>query len=137
MVLSVVEQKWPEIVGKLLASRSRPRAFENGVLLVSADSQAVVSDINFKSSSIKREIEKKALLKLNGIRAETGRYSKPAPAKTAQARKAQDRSQSIGSDAQDELKGKIMEKYRGIDQDLALCIARCRIMSLSSTKISN
>ena len=129
MVLSMVEHEWSCIVGELLASRSRPVAFENGVLVISAHNQAAMSDLNFKSSFIKREIEKKALLKLKGVRVEINRSAKRRPIQEAVSKKMQNRSLNINPKLQNDLKDDILTKYDGIDPELALCIARCRIMS--------
>ena len=130
MVLSMVEQEWSNIVGEALARRSTPRAFENGILLVSADSQSALSDLNFKSSLIKKVIERKTLLKLNGVRVEINRSVKRRVKTSGVTKKTRDRSAFIDPVTQDELKSEILNKYSGIDPDLAGCIARCRIMSV-------
>lgn len=129
MILSMVEHEWPRIVGDLLASRSRPTSFENGVLVISADNQAAMSDLNFKSSFIKREIEKKARLKLKGVKVEIKSSVRRRAVKEIITKKIRDRSLNIDQKLQDDIKNDILTKYDGIDPELALCIARCRIMS--------
>jgi hypothetical protein len=71
--LLAVEIEWRRIVGGALASRSFPKAYEDGVLVVCVDGAAAMQDMNFKKNAIVREIRTKASLKIDDIRVEFGR----------------------------------------------------------------
>ena len=73
MVLATIEREWRRIVGDTLAERSAPSGYDDGVLHIAVDSQAVLHDMNFKKNAIVREIRTKARLNVESVKIEIGR----------------------------------------------------------------
>lgn len=129
MVLSTIEREWSKIVGGTLAARSYPKAFEDGVLSVSVENQAVLQDMNFKKNAVMREIRAKAFLPVREIHVEIGRFRRDStpPLKPSPQRKKK-RMAEIDPALEEKLSAEILSTYADMNPDLAKSIARCRIM---------
>ncbi|MDR3321234.1 MAG: DUF721 domain-containing protein [Synergistaceae bacterium] len=126
--LAVVEREWARIVGVALASRSALKAYEDGVLVISAEGQAALQDINFKKSFIMREIRTNARLKVSDVRVEQGYMHGGEMPVIVPAVRAHGRVR-IDPEAEEAIKNEILSAHDGLDPDLARSIARCRIAS--------
>jgi hypothetical protein len=74
--LARVEREWPSLAGEALARRSFPRAFEDGVLIVSVENRFALQDMNFKKSAVLKRIREETPLRLKDIKTEMGRPKK-------------------------------------------------------------
>jgi hypothetical protein len=132
--LSAIEREWHRIVGHALAARSYPKAFEDGVLVVSVDGYSALQDMNFRKSQIMRAIRDNARLKLCDLKVETGSPMKlqcHALPPSAERRKNAPR---IDPEALDKLSGEILSAHSDLDPELARSIARCRLMTSGRDK---
>ena len=126
--LTAIEREWPRIVGRALAARSFPKAFEDGVLVVSVDGHSALQDMNFRKNQIINEIRKNAWLRLSDIRTETGRAARlqsPAPPRAPRGKA----SFRVDGEAVENLAGEILSAYSDLDPELARSIARCRLIT--------
>lgn len=128
MILSTVEREWEKIVGRPLAFRSSPKAFEDGVLFVTVDSHAVLHDMNFRKNAIVREIRTKALLPVRDVKIEIGKIKRENPVRETTARR-QNRKQDIDPSLEEKVTAEILAIHEDMNPELARSIARCRIMS--------
>ena len=115
-------------MGSALAARSFPKAFEDGVLVVSVDGHSALQDMNFRKNQIINEIRKNAWLRLSDIRTETGRAARlqsPAPPRAPRRRA----SLRVDDEAVEKLAGEILAAYSDLDPEIARSIAKCRIIS--------
>jgi hypothetical protein len=135
VTLSMVEAEWASLIGEPLARRSRPKAFEEGILVVAVDSRAAQQDMNFKKKFILNEIRGRISLDIKDIRTELGGFSGVAPARrpsragrgrprTAQPDEAETASRAV----------EILASYPALDPALALTLARCRVMGTEINK---
>jgi hypothetical protein len=127
--LAVVEREWERIVGAALASRSALKSYEDGVLVISAEGQSALQNINFKKGAIVREIRTKARLDVTDMRIELGyRQRGEMHVSAPVARRARARVR-IDPEAEEALKNEILSVHADLDPELARRIARCRIAS--------
>jgi hypothetical protein len=127
--LLAVELEWRRIVGTALASRSFPKAYEDGVLVVCVDGAAAMQDMNFRKNAIVREIRTKAALKIDDIRVEIGGRRNRAEPAGGGLTKRRARAPRVPAHAEEELVREMLARYSGISPELAHSIARCRIVS--------
>ncbi|MDR1508655.1 MAG: DUF721 domain-containing protein [Synergistaceae bacterium] len=126
--LSAVEHDWASIAGKSLASRSAVLAFDDGVLVVAAESPSVLQDMNFKKKAILEAIFDKTSLKLKDMRTEIGRAPRRRvmPAKSAPSRGKKNAPAEYGQELK-LIKSEIMAQNPDLGIKLAEIIARCRL----------
>ncbi len=131
MTLSALEREWRSLVGDRLALRTAPKALEGDVLVVTADAQAVLQDLNFKKNALVQKIRTGARIDLRDIRVELGSGSKrPDGAAPRRSRpKAPPRSVRVDPDAVESLATEILSRHETLPPELARTIARCRIMA--------
>lgn len=131
MVLSAVEREWPAIVGGVLSRRTSPRQFDQGILVVAADSASVMQDLNFKKNAIIRTIRTKARLDVRDVRVEIGSVSGGARATRVQPAKKNRlcRAGAIDARLEEALCADLAAAYADLPEALVRSIARCRIMS--------
>lgn len=127
MALAAVEQEWRRIVGDALARRSSPSAYQDGVLYITVDSQAVLHDMNFKKNAIAREIRTKVLLNVESVKIEIGsvrRPSRPAvlPRSTPLKKVCLDEERLCAC------RDEILSVYSEMDPELAKSIARAKML---------
>jgi hypothetical protein len=127
--LSAIEREWPRIVGHALAARSFPKAFEDGVLVVSVEGHSAFQDMNFRKNQIMREIRDNAWLKLCDIKVETGRKTRARDSAIALRSAKRKTAPRIDPEAVEKISGEILSAYSDLDPELARSIARCRLMS--------
>ncbi|MDR0764236.1 MAG: DUF721 domain-containing protein, partial [Synergistaceae bacterium] len=121
-----VENNWASIAGDAIARRSRPRSFEDGVLVVAVQNKLVQQDINFRKSAIIKEINANTVLALRDIRAEVGLPLKKAGARDG-GKKRRSRAQPAANGPElERMKSEIMERHPALSEELAEAIARCR-----------
>jgi hypothetical protein len=130
MTLSIIEQEWPSIAGNALASRSLPKSYDDGVLVVLVENSLAQQDMNFKKNAILKEIRAKASLRLKDIRTEIGRLSahRPKGGPYARARRTKRALRPIPKAELDAMVSEVMGQDPNIAPDLAAAIARCRIL---------
>jgi hypothetical protein len=132
--LSAVERDWASIAGKALASRSAPRAFDDGVLIVTVENSSVQQDMNFKKKAILEAIFEKTSLKLKDMRTEIGRMPRRGvmPAKPAAVpRKKKGAPVEYGPELE-LIKAEIMAKNPDLEIKLAEIIAQCRLSRMAA-----
>jgi hypothetical protein len=126
-----MEREWRSIVGDALADRSAPRMFEDGVLVVTVAGQSALQDLNFRKGAIRSAILNRASLEIKDIRAEIGRVNARPPRRSKSAPLAPCVPRRLG-DAEGERIGEacanIMSRHSGLDPELVMRIARCRVM---------
>jgi hypothetical protein len=128
MALSAIEHEWRAIVGDRIAARTAPKALEGDVLVVAADGQAVLQDMNFKKSALVKKISAGARIELRDIRVELGMPPRTA-ARPPHHSKPNARLSAPQADpeAVESLACEILSMYADIPPELARTIARCRI----------
>jgi hypothetical protein len=127
--LAALEKEWPRIVGPALASRSLPKSWENGVLVVLVDGHAALQDINFRKNAIMSEIRTKAKLKLEDMKIEQGYRQKRVGFRPSAPRPRIARAPRVDPQAEESLKNEILTAHSDLDPELAGLIARCRLAS--------
>jgi hypothetical protein len=126
--LAALEREWRFVVGDALADRSCPKMFEDGVLVVSVTGQSVMQDIGFKKAAIRRAIRDKISLEIKDIRAEIGRLNRTVPEPPPRRRARPPRRDGTAGRKIDDMCRDIMSRHEGLDPELALRIARCRVI---------
>lgn len=130
MMLSTLEREWASVVGDALARRTAPKAFDGEILIVAADSQAVMHDLNFKKNSIIRAIRTNARIGVSEIRAELGRVGTRQTRRVSGSGAARRKEVGIVDDASLEAaRREISSAYPDMPEELAESIARCRIIA--------
>jgi hypothetical protein len=124
MALSAIEREWRAIAGDRLAYRTAPKALEGNVLVVAADGQAALQDLNFKKSALVRKISAGARIELRDIRVELGAAPR---ASACPALRPAPRAPQTDPEAVESLAVEILSSYGDIDPELARTIARCRV----------
>ena len=127
MALSAIEREWRSLVGDRLAPRTAPRALQDGVLVVAADGQAVLQDLNFKKNALVRKIRAGARIDLRDIRVELGSASKTGAPPAPRRPRTRPRPAPPDPDAVESLSSEILAAHADMPPELARTIARCRI----------
>ncbi|MDR0648205.1 MAG: DUF721 domain-containing protein [Synergistaceae bacterium] len=127
--LAAIEREWHRIVGPALALRSRPTAYEDGVLVVAVEGQLALQDMNFKKRQIIAAIRDNTWLDLSDIKIEPGRKTTHQATVMPAQRARRITPVKIDATALERLSGEILSAYPDLDPALAASIARCRLIS--------
>jgi hypothetical protein len=124
--LYAIEEEWAEVAGDVLARRSAPRSYDDGVLVVAVESRSAQQDMNFRKNSILRAIALKTSLNLKDIRAEIAPLARGRSPERRTPGSPRRRLEAAGPEV-DAMKAGIMERHPGISERLAEAIAICRL----------
>lgn len=135
MALATIEQEWRRIVGDSLARRSSPSSYQDGVLHIAVDSQAVLHDMNFKKNAIAREIRTKVLLNVESVKIEIGSVRPPSLPSVA-TRGAPLKKISLDEERLCACRDEILSAYAEMDPELAKSIARAKMLCEADSNFS-
>lgn len=82
IILADLASRWESAAGKTLAKRTRPVSFEDGILVVTAETPAFAQEIRMRGASLAKRITRDWGLDVNGVEARVGRV----PAQKGNAR---------------------------------------------------
>jgi hypothetical protein len=129
MELSRMEREWQSIVGPVLGRKSYPVSYDDEVLVVAVDGQAVLHDMNFRKSAIMREIRTKVSVKVRDIRLQTGNLRRRGINTPQAARSAPMRRRAPDESVVDAICECLLREHSDLDPRLVRIIARCRAAS--------
>lgn|GEM_PF-3084924 len=131
MALRIIEHEWRRIVGDFLAERSAPSCYQDGVLYITVENQAVLMDMNFKKHAIEHSIRTQARLEIEGVKISVGAVRRPNP-QPARARRAVPPKPVIDEARLEVYCAEILALHADLDPVIARGIARAKLLCEAS-----